>query len=168
MAEIPVISFKTQEGITSQRNKSAITDPLTYGRWDQVPTMSKHPLSTGHTCREPSFISMKVELSPVKVGVQSNYWYEKCQTTYGSCTILFHLHNLYLFFAHYSCSSVIMRYLSSWFGILTDRETKNADQKQCLQICFKMLTYCNLDIGYSTRKNFWIKGVGLDSEIFLQ
>jgi hypothetical protein len=33
--------------------------------------------------------------------IQSYYWYEKCQTSYGSCTILFHLQNLYLFFTHY-------------------------------------------------------------------
>jgi hypothetical protein len=72
MANIPkLISFETHEGIKSQRNKWANTDPWIYRRWEQVPRRSKHPLSTGHTRCEPSFMIMNAELSPVKVSVSS-------------------------------------------------------------------------------------------------
>jgi predicted phosphodiesterase len=50
-----VVSLETQVGITSQRNKWANTDPRIYRKWDQVPMRSKHPLSTGHTHRQPHF-----------------------------------------------------------------------------------------------------------------
>jgi hypothetical protein len=72
-----VISLETHVGITSQRHELANTDPRIYRSWNQVPRRSKHPLSTGHTRREPSCMIMNAEL-------QSKYWYEKCQTTYGS------------------------------------------------------------------------------------
>jgi hypothetical protein len=42
-----------------------------YWRWDQAPRRSKHPLSTGHTRREPSSIIVNVELSAVKVCMPS-------------------------------------------------------------------------------------------------
>jgi hypothetical protein len=58
-----------------------------------VPRTSKHPLSTGHTRRKPSFMIMNAELSAVKVSVPSNVQlfnlYDKCQTTYGSMKVLF-------------------------------------------------------------------------------
>jgi hypothetical protein len=57
-----VISLETQVGVTSQINKLANTDPR---RWYHVPRRSKHPLSTGHTRREPGSIIMNVELSAV-------------------------------------------------------------------------------------------------------
>jgi hypothetical protein len=81
-----VISLEIQVGITSQINTWANTDPRKYRRWDQVPRRSKHPLPTGRTRREPSSIIVNAELSAVKVSVSStsNYWNEKCQTTYGS------------------------------------------------------------------------------------
>jgi hypothetical protein len=66
-----VISLEIQVGITSQRNKGANTDPPTYRRWDQVTKSSKHPLSTGYTCREPSFMIMNAELSAANVSVPS-------------------------------------------------------------------------------------------------
>jgi hypothetical protein len=66
-----VISLKIQVGNTNQRNKWANTDPQIYRRWDQVPRRSKHPLSTGHTRREPSSMIMNAELSAVKVSVPS-------------------------------------------------------------------------------------------------
>jgi hypothetical protein len=66
-----VISLQTQVGITSQKNKWANTDPRIYRRWDQVPRRSKHPLSTGHACHEPSFMIMNAALSAVKVSVPS-------------------------------------------------------------------------------------------------
>jgi hypothetical protein len=50
-----VISLETQEGITSQRNKCSNTDPRIYRRWGQVPRRSKHPMSSGHTRREPIY-----------------------------------------------------------------------------------------------------------------
>jgi hypothetical protein len=63
-------------------------DPQIYRRWDQVPRRSKHPLSIDHTRREPSSMIMNAELSAVKVcQVRSNYWYEKCHTTYGSMKV---------------------------------------------------------------------------------
>ena len=66
-----VISLEIQVGITSQINKWANTDPRIYRRWDQVPRMSKHPLLTGHTRREPRSIIVNAELSAVKVSVPS-------------------------------------------------------------------------------------------------
>jgi hypothetical protein len=50
----------------------------------------KHPLLIDHTRCEPHFMIMNAELSTVKVSVplvQSNYWYEKCQTTYGTMKV---------------------------------------------------------------------------------
>jgi hypothetical protein len=66
-----VISLETQVGITNQRNIWANMDPRIYRRWDQVLRRNKHPLSTGHTRREPSFMSMNAALSAVKVGMRS-------------------------------------------------------------------------------------------------
>jgi hypothetical protein len=71
-----VISLETQVGITSQRNKWANTDPQTYRRWDQdhqVRKRSKHPLSTGHTRHEPSFIIMNAE-SIIRIFISYRYW----------------------------------------------------------------------------------------------
>jgi hypothetical protein len=53
-----VISLEMQGGITSQRNKWANTDPLTYRRWDQESRRSKHPLTTGRTRRVPYEMAM--------------------------------------------------------------------------------------------------------------
>jgi hypothetical protein len=84
MTKIPkrVISFEIQIGITSQRSKWANTNPRTYRRCDQVPRRSKHPMSTGQTRCESSFMIMNADLSAVKVSVpcRCNYWYGKCQT----------------------------------------------------------------------------------------
>jgi hypothetical protein len=66
-----VVSLETKVGITSQRNKWANTDPRINRGWNQVPRRSKHPLSTGHTRRDPSFVIMHAELSAVKVSVPS-------------------------------------------------------------------------------------------------
>jgi hypothetical protein len=81
MAEIPktrVISIETQlngmkyhRAYTSHGNKWANTDPQTYRWWDNVPRRSKHPLPTGHTSRELSFMIMNAELSAVKFTVPS-------------------------------------------------------------------------------------------------
>jgi hypothetical protein len=45
-------------------------DPWQHQRWDQVHRRSKHPLSTGHTRCEPSFMIMNAAASAVKVNVQ--------------------------------------------------------------------------------------------------
>jgi hypothetical protein len=58
-----VISLETQVGVKSLISKWANTDPYTYRRWDQVPRRNNHPLSTGHTRREPSSIIINFELS---------------------------------------------------------------------------------------------------------
>jgi hypothetical protein len=68
MAKIPK---SDQFRNTSKRNKWANTDLRIYHRWDQVPRRSKHPLSTGHTRRDPSSVIMNTELSAVKVSVPS-------------------------------------------------------------------------------------------------
>jgi hypothetical protein len=80
-----VISLEIQVGITSQIKKLANTGPRKYRRRDQVPRRSKHLLPTGRTRREPSSITVNAELSQSKsvCQVRSNYWNEKCQTTYG-------------------------------------------------------------------------------------
>jgi hypothetical protein len=51
-----LIRVEIQVGITSQINKWANTDHRKYWRWDQVPRGSKHPLPTGHTRRDNTFI----------------------------------------------------------------------------------------------------------------
>jgi hypothetical protein len=66
------ISLETQVGITSQRNKWANrTLGYTGGGIRCLGGVSKHPLSTGHTRREPSSMIMNAELSAVKVSVPS-------------------------------------------------------------------------------------------------
>jgi hypothetical protein len=68
-----VISLETQVGVTNQITKWTNTDPQTCRRWDQVPRRSKHPLSTGHTRREPSSMIMNAELSAVCQSQCANY-----------------------------------------------------------------------------------------------
>jgi hypothetical protein len=81
-----VISLESQVGVTSQINKWANTDPRKYRRWDQVHRRSEHPLPTGRTRHEPVPLSWmrSYPLSKSVCQVRSNYWNEKCQTTYGS------------------------------------------------------------------------------------
>jgi hypothetical protein len=84
-----VISLKIQVGNTNQRNKWANTDPRIYQRWDHVPRRSKHLRLIDHTRREPIPWSCmrRYPLSKSVYQVLSNYWYEKCQTTYGSMKV---------------------------------------------------------------------------------
>jgi hypothetical protein len=85
-----VISLKIQVGNTNQRNKWANRDPRLYRRWDQVPRWSKHPQLIDHTRREPSSMITWMRSYPLSKSlcqVQSYYWYEKCQTTYGSMKV---------------------------------------------------------------------------------
>jgi hypothetical protein len=77
MAEIP----KSNQSRNRSRNYKS--EKQIYRRWDQVPRSSKHPLSTGHTRREPSSMIMNAELSKSVCQVKSNHWYEICQITYG-------------------------------------------------------------------------------------
>jgi hypothetical protein len=49
----------------------AYTDPWKHQRWGQVLRRSNHPVSTCHTCHEPSFMIMNADLSAVKVNVPS-------------------------------------------------------------------------------------------------
>jgi hypothetical protein len=56
-----VVSLEKQVGIISYKIKLANIDLRVYWRWNQVPRRSKHPLPTGHTCCEPSFMIMDAE-----------------------------------------------------------------------------------------------------------
>jgi hypothetical protein len=66
-----VVRLEIEVTITSQINKWANTDPHKYWRWDPVPRRSKHPLPTGHTRREPTFIIVNAELYFVEASVPS-------------------------------------------------------------------------------------------------
>jgi hypothetical protein len=46
-----------------------------------MPKRSKHPLPTGHTCREPSFMIIRKQSQYAKYGLTIGI--KKCHTTYG-------------------------------------------------------------------------------------
>jgi hypothetical protein len=84
-----MISLKTQVRITRQRYKWVNTNPPDIPEWDQAPRRSKHPLKISHPAVSPVPWSWMRShpLSKSVCQVRSNYWYEKCQTTYGSMKV---------------------------------------------------------------------------------
>jgi hypothetical protein len=67
----------------------AYTDPWKYQRWDRVPrreSIPRRPVTP--TVSPVQLLWMQSHpLSKSVCQVRSNYWYEKCQTTYGSSKV---------------------------------------------------------------------------------
>ena len=65
------------------------TDPWKDQRWDQVPRRVSIPCwsVTPAVSPDPSSWMRSYPLSKSVCQAQSNYWYEKCQTTYGSMIV---------------------------------------------------------------------------------
>jgi hypothetical protein len=75
------------------------SDTDIYQRWNQVPTSSRHPLSTSHTHRKPYYKSGKWNNPKSKSAYQerSNNWYVTQQTAFGpieGCTGKLHIYRL--------------------------------------------------------------------------
>jgi hypothetical protein len=73
-----------------------------------MPRRSKHPLLINQTRREPVPWSWmrSYPLSKSVCQVRSNYWYEKCQTTYGSIKVC--NYKLYHCNGHRTCETLAL------------------------------------------------------------
>jgi hypothetical protein len=87
-----LISLDTHLGITSQMNKWTNMDPRTYRggiRCLRGISISCRPV-TPAVGRVPLSWMQSYPLSETVCQVRSNYWYEKCQRTYGSVKVCNH------------------------------------------------------------------------------